>query len=137
MELNGVVFQNITTETSTDDNSKIGHDILKYGNATVDYKNKKFYLESFKNNINLMEKHFPITPRVDENKIFVGIIWDNALKDRVEIGDQIIAIDALNCEHIDVCDVLKPNFFFSDKDKITLTIRSKTGKIKDIKMEKK
>jgi hypothetical protein len=137
MELNGVFFQNVTTETSTGDNSIIGHDILKYGNATVDYKNKKFYFEPFKNNVDLTEKHFSITPRVDENKIFVGIIWDNALKDRVEIGDQIIAIDALNCEHIDACDVFKPNFIFSDKDKITLKIRDKTGKVKDIKIEKK
>jgi Aspartyl protease len=137
MELNGETFNNISTETSMGEHSLIGHDILKYGNVTLDYKNKKFYFESFNDNIDLSEKNFPITPRVDDNKLFIGIIWGNDLKNSMQIGDQIIAIDGVNCEEWNICNSVSRIGFPKDKDKITLSIKNKQGIINDVIIEKK
>jgi predicted aspartyl protease len=136
MNVNGTAFQNISTETSTDPNSKIGHKILEFGNATLDYKNKKFYFEPFKEKVDMKEKTFPFRARINDDKLFIGIVWDDKLKENVEIGDQIIAIDGVNCEQVSICNAASGKLF-AGKDTAKLTIKDKNGLIKDIVIEKK
>jgi hypothetical protein len=134
--INGAIFQNISLTTSSG-GSKIGHDILKYGNATVDYKNKKFYFEPFKDTINLAEKTFPISPRIDDNQLFVGIIWDEKLKEDISIGDQIIAINDINYEHIDMCDAVLKMGLYKKNDTAIFIIRNAKGIVKKLTLERK
>jgi predicted aspartyl protease len=136
MNVNGTAFQNVSTETSTDPNSKIGHKILKYGNATLDYKNKKFYFEPFKEKVDLAEKNFPFQARINDDKLFIGIVWDKSSMKNYEVGDQIIAIDGVNCEYVSICNAATGKLF-AGKDKAKLTIKDRNGLVKDIIVEKK
>jgi Aspartyl protease len=136
MSINGVSFQNISTRTTTDTDSKIGHDILKYGNVTLDFKNRNFYFEPFKEKVDLSEKKFPISLRFNDNKSFMGVIWDEKLRENVQIGDQIVAIDDVNCEHITICEGLTTKSF-QEKESVKLTIKDKNGLIKDVIIQKK
>ncbi|HUH25394.1 MAG TPA: retropepsin-like aspartic protease, partial [Flavobacterium sp.] len=45
-KINDTQFSNVITNTSEDGNSRIGFDVLKYGDMTIDFKNKKFYFEA-------------------------------------------------------------------------------------------
>jgi Aspartyl protease len=136
MKINNANFKNITTDLSTDDNSRIGHAILKYGNATVDYKNKKFYFEPFKDTNDMSEKSFPISPLPILNKLYVGIIWDENLKKQVSIGDQIIAIDDIDYEKTDICEVLKGSLL-KGKNTFKITTKDKKGNVKSFQIERK
>jgi Aspartyl protease len=136
MKINNANFKNITTDLSTDDNSRIGHAILKYGNATVDYKNKKFYFEPFKDTNDMSEKNFPISPLPMLNKLYVGIIWDENLKKQVSIGDQIIAIDDIDYEKMDICEVLKGSLL-KGKNTVKITTKDKIGNVKSFQIERK
>lgn len=137
MEINGSNLLNITTETTLSSNSRIGASLLQYGVVTVDYKNKKFYFNPYtQNDINVSTKEFGISFIPKDNKLFINIIWDSDLTKQINVGDQIIEIDGINCEHINICDLLvkRP---FSKKDKIRLTIKNSVGSIVETTIERK
>ena len=135
MEINGTSFQNVSTQTSSDNNSRIGHDILKFGNVTVDYKNKNFYFEPFKDNVDMTEPKFPISVRVNDNKLFVGFVWDNTLKESIHVGDQIMAVDDVNYETISICTLMN-NPPLAGKSSVKLRIKANNGQIKEIIIQK-
>jgi predicted aspartyl protease len=137
MTINNVLFHNILTQVSNDYTSRIGNKIFDYGNVTLDYIHKKFYFEPYKNNTNLKEKMFPISLRLEGTSVYVGIIWDNELRQKVSINDQIIAVDGINCEIVEPCDVVFRNTIWQSKEKLTLTLKSKEGESKTIVMDKK
>ena len=49
LTVNNMEFKNVSTKTTYSESSRFGSDILNYGKVTLDYKNKKFYLEPFGN----------------------------------------------------------------------------------------
>jgi hypothetical protein len=126
----------ISTESSTDPYSKIGHELLKYGKVTVDYTHKKFYFEPYKTSIDLTEKAFPISLKFEGNKLLIGTIWGEKYAQLIQIGDQILSIDGVNCETFNPCDWLIKGSLLDEKDKAQLVVKTKTGKIVDILMER-
>jgi predicted aspartyl protease len=60
LKINQTSFENIITTTTDDDNSRIGLDLLKYGDVIIDFKNKKFYFEA-EEKINLNDKQPPVS----------------------------------------------------------------------------
>jgi predicted aspartyl protease len=134
--INGVAFRNVSTETSSDDNSRIGHELFKYGKVTVDYPHKKFYFEPYKTSIDLTEKAFPISLKFEGNKLLIGTIWGEKYAQLIQIGDQILSIDEVNSETINPCDWLIKGSVLDKKDKAQLVVKTKTGKIVDILMER-
>ncbi len=128
MEINGTKILNITTQTTIDDNSRIGSKILEYGIVTIDYKNKKFYFAPFlKNEIDATQKKFPIDFVPRNNQLYIGFIWDDKLDDNISVGDQIIAIDEISYENRNICDFMTKDAVFRDKDKVTLITRNIKG----------
>jgi predicted aspartyl protease len=134
--INGVAFRNVSTETSLDDNSRIGHELFKYGKVTVDYLHKKFYFEPYKTSIDLTEKAFPISLKFEGNKLLIGTIWGEKYAQLIQIGDQILSIDGVNCETINPCYWLIKGSLLDEKDKAQLVVKTKTGKFVDILMER-
>jgi hypothetical protein len=104
--------------------------------VTLDYKNKKFYFEPFSEKVDLAEKKFPIKVRNNDEKLFIGVIWDKLSMKNVEVGDQIIAIDGVNYERVSICNGVSQKLF-AGKDMAKLTIKDKNGIIRDIVIEKK
>jgi predicted aspartyl protease len=132
--LNQQIINNIMVTTTTDNNSRIGLDILKYGDVTLDFLNKKFYFESTKT-IDVKEKTPKFYSSVQNNKVVVGLIWDEKLKMLMNTGDEVISIDEIDISNISLCDFLKLKKEWKNKDRYILKTKNKEGQINEISIE--
>lgn len=132
--LNQQVINNIMVTTTTDDNSRIGLDFLKYGDITLDFLNKKFYFESTKT-IDLKEKAPKFNASIQNNKVVVGLVWDERLKTLMYTGDEFISVDQIDITNISLCDFLKLKKEWKNKDKYILKIKNQEGQISEINIE--
>jgi predicted aspartyl protease len=132
--LNQQIIKNIMVTTTTDNNSRIGLDILKYGDVTLDFLNKKFYFESTKT-IDVKEKTPKFYSSVQNNKVVVGLIWDEKLKMLMNTGDEVISIDEIDISNISLCDFLKLKKEWKNKDRYILKTKNKEGQINEINIE--
>lgn len=138
LSLNGTVFKNISLTTTGDNNSRIGTKVLEHGLVTLDYKHKKFYYEPFQQgNIDLATKDFPVGFTILDNTLRIGIIWDESLKTKLALGDQVLRIDDEEYEHQDICKMITTEPYYRDKDKINLQVRDASGVVKSIVLERK
>ncbi len=128
LEISGSKLLNIATKTTLDNNPRIGALLLQYGIVTVDYKNKKFYFNPYATtDMDAGEKQFPVSFFPKNNKLYIGTVWDNKLNAKISTGDQVVAIDGVNYENTNICDLLlKP--ILKGKDKVLLTTRDHSGK---------
>ena len=114
-------FHNVKTVTMSADRSRIGPEILKYGNVTIDYKNSRLFFEPFEEKRDLSEKSLGFSPTVLDGEIIVGIVWSEDLPEQLNYGDKIISINGKKIAGEDPCEfVAQPSPF--DEDKI-FTIR--------------
>ncbi|WOD43078.1 retropepsin-like aspartic protease [Hwangdonia lutea] len=132
LKINHTIFKNVTTETTNDDNSRIGSEALKHGIMTIDFLNKKFYFSSYKSTIDLKEKLLGFSPTVINNKLVVGVVWDKNLKNKISFGDEIIKLNTLDVPQIDICDFITSKTLFPKKDTVALTIKTSKGFIKNV-----
>jgi len=109
LKIADIDFNNVTTKTTYGETSRIGSELLKFGKVTLDYKKERFWLESFneKKSIKLSERMWPIEPILNKNnEIVVGIIWDNSLKNKVNLGDKILQFGNIDYENMKYCEIL-------------------------------
>lgn len=132
--LNQQIINNLMVTTTTDDNSRIGLDFLKYGDITLDFLNKKFYFESTKT-IDVKEKTPKFNASIQNNKVVVGLVWDERLKTLMYIGDEFISVDQIDITNISLCDFLKLKKEWKNKDRYILKIKNKEGQISEINIE--
>ena len=131
--LNQQIFNNILVTTTTDDNSRIGLDILKHGNITLDFLNKKFYFESPKT-IDVKEKTPKFYTSLQNDKVVVGLVWDEKLKLLMNTGDEVISIDQIDIANISLCDFLKLKKEWKNKPSYLLKIKNKENIISEIEI---
>jgi hypothetical protein len=135
MHIANGVLRDAPGQTTADNNSRIGSQLLEYGIVTVDYLHRKFYFEPFKKKTELAERSFGFSPTLVDGKFVVGIVWDETLKDKVHQGDQILTIEGQDYEHIEPCDLLVKELPFKDKKTITVELRDgRTGARKSVTM---
>ena len=135
MKLAGATFKNVTVNTTDSNNSRIGAELLHYGDVIIDYPGKKFYFRPYSiGEIDMGEKNWPVQPVIKDGKFVIGIVWDPAFNEEILLGDEILSFGEIDYESITVCDafttVLRP------KDDIAL-IRLKdvnTGEIKEVEL---
>ncbi len=137
IRINNTSFKNITVETTNSLNSRIGNDLLKYGTITLDFKNGKFYFNSIKNNVDVSRKTHGFNPTLLDNKLVIGVIWDEELKSKMSFGDQILKLNDVDIEDIDQCDFITKESMFGSQEKLKLVILNKNGQKKIILTEKK
>lgn len=118
MDINGAIFKNITLETTPNDNSSIGCDLLKYGIATLDYKNKKFYFEPYQTPVDLYTGSFPVSLTLNNNKATIGVVWDKKLAEQISIGDQLLSVDGKDYTQLSACDFALKAKAFEGKTKV-------------------
>ncbi|WP_242205306.1 aspartyl protease family protein [Aestuariivivens insulae] len=136
MEIGGHLFKNVSTITSGDDNSRIGSDILKYGGMTIDFKHKRFYFNAFNTTSDATENDFGFTPTIKNNKLIVGVIWDETLKSKLNSGDEILKINDLDLSTLDLCDLItKPSPFLMN-DTIQIVIKNNNGNTTSFDLKK-
>ncbi len=136
MKVGNTTLSNVVSDTGNGSNSRMGTQLFKYGVVTIDYKNKKFYLDPYSQQTNAYEKYWPLNPSLRNGKMSVGIVWDGSMKN-VKPGDYIIAVDGVSCENTPICDLLSKPRIPKDKEKVTLTIRNDEGEVQEVVMEKR
>jgi predicted aspartyl protease len=131
--LNDYEIKNMVMSTTSDNNSRIGLDFLKQGNLTFDFINKKFYFEP----VNNFEKQ--VIPKFENSlqneKIVIGIVWDENLKKLMNSGDEVISIDQKDLTKMSLCDYLIHKKEWKNKSKYNLQIKNKENNIISITIE--
>jgi len=135
--INGTSFKNVNANTTPAEQSRIGSQLLNYGTVTVDYKNKKFYFEPFQTSVDLLQGMFPVTIMPKDNKIFIEMIWDEQLKEKLSVNDQVLAINDIDYTNISLCDFLLKTDLYEGKNQAVLTLKSLNGMIKKVVIYKK
>lgn len=134
--INGQVFKNIITITGDDNNSRIGSDILNYGIVTLNFMKKLFYFEAFEAINNLDEKLFGFTPTIKNNKLVVGFVWDDLLKDKIQFGDEIIKVNSINIQNINICDFINKKSVFKENNILEVVIKNQHGETNKLVIKK-
>lgn len=131
-------FTNVKTHTTTDYTSRIGTDVLKYGVMTLDFINKRFYLDPYdKNKVrDVSSKTWPIMFSMNENKMVVGIIWDEKLNGKVNIGDEVIKFGRYHYETMDFCEKFMTRINSLNNEENIILKDVNTGEIKEFKISK-
>ncbi|THF51901.1 hypothetical protein E6C50_09120 [Flavobacterium supellecticarium] len=138
IKINGIAFKNMTIETTNDKNSRIGAEILNHGLVTVDYKNKYFYFEPYNESYDLKEKQIGFKPTLNNEKLVVGIIWDDAIRGIVGIGDEIVQVDDVNYDNANYCTIVTTPSPLRNKNKDTfkVTFRNSVGDLNTLTLTK-
>ncbi|TPD67317.1 retropepsin-like aspartic protease [Flavobacterium microcysteis] len=139
-ELNfaGVSFKNITATTTSDTKSRIGSKILSYGDVVVDYPGRQLYFNPYQDDaIDLTEKNWPVQPVIKDDKFVVGIVWDAALNDRINEGDEILQFGEFNFSDMNPCESFKLNRKPQTDTAVMVLKDIKTGEIKNVELVKK
>ncbi|MEE1896712.1 retropepsin-like aspartic protease [Flavobacterium rakeshii] len=134
----GTIFKNITTTTTSDKKSRIGSQILQYGDVIIDYPHRHLYFNPYTNGeVDLTEKNWPIQPVIKEDKLIVGLVWDSQFNGRINEGDEIIKFGEIDYSNLDPCEAFRLNLK-PKADTAIITLRDKeSGKIKNVSLTKK
>lgn len=137
LEMNNLALNNVTTKT-TYTFSSFGSEILKYGKVTLDYKNKKFYMEPYGDALetNLDRGVWAIDPIIENEKAVIGIIWDKTLENKVNVGDEILKFDNIDYQNMGFCEIVKSSTKVDKKTALLVLKDVKTGEIKSIEIKK-
>ncbi|RBQ12063.1 retropepsin-like aspartic protease [Pedobacter miscanthi] len=135
--ISNAVFKNANVLTTPSDESTIGIQLLNYGTATVDYKNRKFYFEPFQISSDLTEGLLPVTFFPQDNKMFIGMIWQEQLKKEISVNDQVLSFNDIDCTDVSMCDFLLKKHLFKGVGSAMLTLKTPEGAIKKITITKK
>lgn len=137
LHINGTVFKNVNHNTTVGNESIIGARLLDYGIVTIDYKHKKFYFEPFETSFDLSNGWFPITIIPRDDKIWIGMIWDEQLKDKISLNDQVLAIDGVDYTNVSTCEIMMKPTIFNGASQAILTLRSSNGATRKVTIYKK
>ena len=122
IEINKAVFTEVTVETTNADNSRIGAEILKHGKVTIDYIHKRFYFEPFEASVSLKKKSYGFNPTLIDDKLVIGLIWDNDLQNKMHFGDQILMVNGIDFTNYNTCDLVTQESIFKDAEELEMTI---------------
>ena len=136
IEIINSTFKKISVETTNSKNSRIGTELLNHGNVTIDFKNKRFYYDSFQTIIDLEKKSYGFSPAIIDNNLAVGIVWNKELKKELSYGDQIIEINGTDYSKVDACDLITQESRFKDDENLELIILDSNGEMKTIFLKK-
>lgn len=129
-------FSNVSFMT-TRGRSKIGANILNYGKAIIDYKNRKFYFEPFSEVVDLKAKQPGLSPVPNGDKLVVGVIWDAELRNKINLGDEILKVGDVDFQSKGLCELLN----FNSKmvpDTVVFELKDvNTGEVKKIEVSKR
>lgn len=135
MLINETEIRNTISESNVDFNSRIGRPLLDLGVFTLDFQKKKSYFEPYASSEELNESFWDIDPTFIDGKLAVGKIWAKELK-KIEVGDQILAVNDINTSSISMCEFLMDSPF-RDLAKATITVKSKDGKVHIVEIVKR
>ncbi len=130
------IFENLLTTTTSSKHSRIGAEILEYGSVTLDFRNKKFEFKQYKDIVDMNKKIIGMDATIINNKIVVGIVWDNELKDQIFHGEEIISVNGKKYDDTDICDIITQESILKKGESFEFELKDEEGKIKKITLNK-
>lgn len=141
-EIAGIKFNAFYSDISKKSNNRIGTEILKHGVLTLDYINKKFYFEAYKERSEIKRIHsFGFSLRInDQNAIISGIFENSPAADTgMEVGHKILSINDLLLSQLtdqERCDFLLNSYPWKDSNSIEVKFLNKLGQVKVVRLER-
>lgn len=93
LSIGGIRIKNYVNKVSYALNSRVGSKLLDYGVVTLDFINKRFYFDPTVSEVELEPKKKYFSSTFLNEKFIVGIVWDDALKNKIQFGDQILEVN--------------------------------------------
>ncbi len=137
LSINKYAFNNLTVKSTHDETSRIGSDIFKYGDVTLDYRHGKFYFDPYaKQPADLQEATWPVEPTFEDGKIIIGLIWDKSLEGMINIGDEVLKMGKFDYSTLSLCEIMTTERKIPE-DTIIMVLKDKfSGEIKELQIEK-
>lgn len=133
--INNFEINNAITHTTKGDHSKIGAELLNYGIMTIDYKNKRFYFNSYTNSLDL-DGDFGFTQTLKNNKLVIGFVWDEDLKTKIKYGDEILEVNGEVINTANFCNYITKKSVLKTLNTVTLKVKREDDSVLNFKLEK-
>jgi predicted aspartyl protease len=119
------VFNEISSYTMNDTDSRIGLDLLKYGDIIIDFKKEKFYFENT-SEIQLKEPS-KVNYTWKDGSFIIDFVWDEQLKNQIQHGDKVLRIDHLNVKDMELCELLGLKQYTKSKNTYEIEVLNNKG----------
>lgn len=137
LKVGNLELKNTMIESTSNENSRVGAALFQFGDITLDYRNKFFYFEPYSGKeTNLYKKELPVDITSSDGKFIIGILWNDKLKDKISVGDEILSVENVNLEGFDKCKAFLAGLDFSAKESFLFEIKDKDGNIKEVRIDK-
>jgi len=140
ISINGFETKDYVSDTFTSEHSSIGLELLDFGVMTLDFKNKKFHFDPFDsigNEKDYIGYSYGFSFNYIDNKLIIDFIWDEALKEKVSTGDELIEINEVKVANIPMCELLLGEYLTNiDTDEICAVVKSKEGILSKFKTKR-
>lgn len=135
LSIGDLQIKNYVNKATYATNSRVGSKLLDYGVMTLDFVHKKFYFDPWSNQIDCKprERHFNTT-FLNENLV-IGIVWNDELKNKVHLGDQILEINGTDITFKDYCELVIGPSLIKDQSQVMIKIKSKKDSIFTLTLE--
>lgn len=132
--VNGYEIKNVVAETTSDNNSRIGASLLRYGKITLDYKGKRFYFQPHSKPFPKVRYEFGFSSTYLNGKLSVGFVWKEELKSKLSYGDEILAINGVEMNAGNLCDLVADRIDSRSNKVLNLTVKNSKGEIQDLRL---
>lgn len=126
VKLSETLFTHAQVITTDDENSRIGLKAFEYGKVTLDFNKKKWYYEAG-SSADLTTKPKQLSPTFIDEKLVVGIVWEESLQSKLQFGNKIVKINHQSIESLSVCELLKMKEILNENSNYVLEIINNSG----------
>lgn len=126
VKLSETLFTHAQVITTDDENSRIGLKAFEYGKVTLDFNKKKWYYEAG-TSADLTTKPKQLSPTFIDEKLVVGIVWEESLQSKLQFGNKIVKINHQSIESLSVCELLKMKEILNENSNYVLEIINNSG----------
>lgn len=139
LDLAGFDFRNVATVTTGARDSRIGSELLKYGDVVIDFPRRTFYFlpHEGKNSAEVYVPEWEVVPIATLGGTMVaGIVWNSRLP--IRQGDRIVAVNGRRFDNIDLVEATTRGILSMPGNKAEITfVDARTGKETTITIHRK
>lgn len=127
-------FKRVTSITTQGD-SRLGSEVLKYGIVTIDYPEHKLYFQPFSTEVpDMYRKEWNVIVTVMDNHLTAGFIWES-MQNQLEGGERIVEINGKRFDKVDAYQAMTTNMIDLSGGKAEIVvIDKKSGKERKVEI---
>lgn len=135
--IGGQTFKNVVTITTSAPDTRMGSQLLKYGNVVIDYPHNLFYFQPRQHTVpDLYTKEWDVVLTVMDNHLCAGLIWDTS-RLPLKGGERITKVNGKTYGSLNLYEAMTRNLVDMPGDKATITFINEKGKEQTIVIRRK